>query len=325
MVSDYGDRTLTRGQLEAAVAMLRDERVAHPVSPRQRQLLRWYRWSIWTFCASLVAMVFYAYHLSEHPLHGFEWPGVLVGLAAVLSLLASIVLCALNLKLMVQTAREMAIAIRTRLWHLAAPVARRPTWARRALWVPKAYGWLLVAAAIAGAVASGWIGIIVAIVVAAYFLLWFARRRLALLDDANRLAQLLGRLQADGATSATVGVTDEVFRKVAQIEERHLERKRATALAGLDSGPAGYALVRSRRLIQQLHETEPTDRLRIERCLAGLSNAPTPSGPPSVETIAVPDSGRSISFRRDAEKLRIEVIELSGPANSRPSEEAVRG
>lgn len=325
MTSDSGHRTLTREQLDAAVAMLRDERTAHPVSPRQRRLFRWYRWSIWVFCGSLVAVILGGTYLHKFPtgvIGWFYWSAFAITL---LSLLASIVLFALNLKLITQTAREMVIAVRSRLWRLTAPDAHLPTWGRRVLWITKAYFWLIMAIAVAAAVLSGWPGAVITVVIAAYFFLSSARRRLALLDDADQLAQLLAGLQADGAAPAKVGVPDEVFRKVAQIEERQIERKRAEALAGLDGHTAGYALVRSRRLVQQLQETEPMIRLRIEHCIADLVDAPAPATAPVVETIAVPDTGCSISFRRDAQKLRIEVLELSGPERTLPAKEVARG
>lgn len=77
MASYSDDRTLTREQLDAAVAMLRDERAAHPVSPRQRHLFRWYRWAIWAFCGSLVAVDFYAAYVSDDPKQKFGWSYVL--------------------------------------------------------------------------------------------------------------------------------------------------------------------------------------------------------------------------------------------------------
>lgn len=325
MVSDFGNRTLTREQFDAAITMLRDVRTADPVSPRQRQLFRWYRWSIWIFFGSVVTMVFGAKHLDKYSTDAIGWLVMSVAAAMLFSLLASTVLFVLNLKLIAQTAREMVIAVRSRLWRLTTPGAHRPTWVRRALWIPKAYFGLLMAIAAGVAVWTGLAGIVITVVLAAYFFLSFARRRLALLDDADRLAQSLAGLQADGIAPPTVGVPDEMFRKVAQIEERHIERKRDEALAGLDSHTAGYALVRSRHLVQQLQGIEPMVRLRIERCIADLVDAPAPAAATVVETTAVPGTGYSISFRRDAEKLRIEVLALSGPGDAHPAEEIAHG
>jgi len=323
MAANPGDRTLTREQLDAAVAMLRDERAAHPVSPRQRRLLRWYEWAVWGFLAGLAAFVVLIARFENRPNPKFGWPEGLVGGAALLSLLAALVLFALNLKLLLQTAREVVIAVRSRLWRLTAPGAHRRTWVRRVLLVPKTYGWLLAAGALGGAAAAGWFGIVVAIVVAAYFFLWFARRRLARLDDAERLVQSLAGLQG-GASPQGVGVPDAVFRKVAQIEDRRIERQRAEAMAGLAKGPTGYALVRSRRLVHQLQTVDdPTERLRIEHGIADLARVPARADVPEVETAAVPGSTCVLRFRRDAQALRIEVLELVGAAaGDRPAEEA---
>ena len=150
-------------------------------------------------------------------------------------------------------------------------------------------------------------------------------KSLARLDDADRLVPSLAGLQTGSGDLATVSLPDEVFRKVAQIEEQQVERKRTEALAELDTSAAGRAVVRSRRLVEQLSQTNPTDRLRIERCIADLTDAPARPGAPVVETVAVPDTGRSINIRRDAQQVRIEVLELSESGRTGPVEEVARG
>jgi len=328
IASNTGDRTLTYEQLHAAIAMLRDERAAHPVSARQRRLFRWFQWAVWFFLAGFM-LFFLLLLLVPTKEEEFSVTAMvalmLVLLAFWLSLLAAFVLLALNAKLFVQTVREMAIVIRSRLWRLTSRGVRRPAWLRRLLWVPKASGLLFAAGVLSGLAMGLWelsreslfsalLSLAIVVVIAAHFFLRFARRRLALLDDADRLATSLASLQPG---SATVVVADAVFRKVAQIEDGQIERKRAEALAGPEQRATDYALLRSRRLVQQLQEFEPMERLRIERSIASLADTEASSDAPvGIETVAVPQTGCVLRVRRDAATRRIEVLELSAEGGS---------
>ncbi len=328
IASNTGDRTLTYEQLHAAIAMLGDERAAHPVSARQRRLFRWFQWAVWFFLAGFM-LFFLLLLLVPTKEEEFSVTAMvalmLVFLAFWLSLLAAFVLLALNAKLFVQTVREMAIVIRSRLWRLTSRGVRRPAWLRRLLWVPKASGLFVAAVVLSGLAMGLWelsreslfsalLSLAIVVVIAAHFFLRFARRRLALLDDADRLATSLASLQPG---SATVVVADAVFRKVAQIEDGQIERKRAEALAGPEQRATDYALLRSRRLVQQLQEFEPMERLRIERSIASLADTEASSDAPvGIETVAVPQTGCVLRVRRDAATRRIEVLELSAEGGS---------
>lgn len=331
IASNTGDRTLTYEQLHAAIAMLGDERAAHPVSARQRRLFRWFQWAVWFFLAGF--MLFFLLLLlvptKEEEFSVTAMVALMLVLLAfgpsLLALLAAFVLLALNAKLFVQTVREMAIVIRSRLWRLTSRGVRRPAWLRRLLWVPKASGLFVAAGVLSGLAMGLWelsreslfsalLSLAIVVVIAAHFFLRFARRRLALLDDADRLATSLASLQPG---SATVVVADAVFRKVAQIEDGQIERKRAEALAGPEQRATDYALLRSRRLVQQLQEFEPMERLRIERSIASLADTEASSDAPvGIETVAVPQTGCVLRVRRDAATRRIEVLELSAEGGS---------
>src|SRR5438034_5298284 len=206
MTTEASKSVLSREQLRQALAVLREEQQAHPISRPQRRLFLSYRISIWVFFISLfffisqVVLPIPSWMQPEENL----WPLVFLSCLLVVSFFAILFLFFLNVKLIVYTWREFRLALKTKLWQLATQMQTGPRWARRlmiAIGAP--IGAIFLVAFLLVTVGNPPLAIFtllpLTVALFAFFFLRFARKRLDLLRNSDQLVAFLTKLDASEA------------------------------------------------------------------------------------------------------------------------------
>jgi hypothetical protein len=320
MTAEASKSVLSREQIRQALAMLREEQQAHPISPAQRRFFVWYGISVWVFFISF----FFFFSLIVQPIP-FVWPLVFVCCLLVVSFFAIILLFFLNMKLIVYTWREFRLALRTKLWQLVTQMRTGRRWPRRLIIGIGAFvlvGFLartfLLIGFLAVAVVLGqpYVGIPLTVALFAFFFFRFARRRLDVLRNSDQLVAFLTKLDAsEGPTRiGRVAIPTAVFEKIGAIEDIHIQRRRAKAIDEFRHSGHGYAVVKSRAMIADIAKLDEASQLRIEARIAELGSESPPSEatlePRGIWRVPVTETPYEIVCRQDQAKHRIELLAL---------------
>jgi hypothetical protein len=328
MTVEPSKSVLSREQIRQALAVLREEQQAHPISAARRRLFVWYGISVWFFIISLfvswIAFLWIKPELQEL----LQYFLVVV----FVSFLAIVLLFFLNMKLILDTWREFRIALRTKLWQLETQMRTRRRWPRRLM---KVVGAFFLVAFLAG---IRWAAPIAAIVVCllliavvAYFFLRFARKRLDVLRDSDRLVAFLTELDASEAPTGIgrVAIPTTYFKGIGAIEDIHIQRHRAKAIDEFRHSAHGYAVVKSRAIIADIAKLDQASQLRIEARIVELaSESPPPEAtlePGGIWRVPVTETPYEIVCRQDQAAHRIKLLSLrqsDGTSSTRPIAEA---
>jgi hypothetical protein len=331
MTVEPSKSVLSREQIRQALAVLREEQQAHPISAARRRLFVWYGISVWFFIISLfvswIAFLWIKPELQEL----LQYFLVVV----FVSFLAIVLLFFLNMKLILDTWREFRIALRTKLWQLETQMRTRRRWPRRLM---KVVGAFFLVAFLAG---IRWAAPIAAIVVCllliavvAYFFLRFARKRLDVLRDSDRLVAFLTELDASEAPTGIgrVAIPTAYFKGIGAIEDIHIQRHRAKAIDEFRHSGHGYAVAKSRAMIADIAKLDEASQLRIEARIAELaSESPPPEAtlePGGIWRVPVAETPYAIICRQDQAAHRIKLLSLrqsDGTSSTRPIAEGPRG
>jgi hypothetical protein len=353
MTVEPSKSVLSREQIRQALAVLREEQQAHPISAARRRLFVWYGISVWFFIISLfvswIAFLWIKPELQEL----LQYFLVVV----FVSFLAIVLLFFLNMKLILDTWREFRIALRTKLWQLETQMRTRRRWPRRLMKVVGAFflvaflagtwGALIVAIVVflqliaLAFLQRRWAAPIAAIVVCllliavvAYFFLRFARKRLDVLRDSDRLVAFLTELDASEAPTGIgrVAIPTAYFKGIGAIEDIHIQRHRAKAIDEFRHSAHGYAVVKSRAIIADIAKLDEASQLRIEARIVELaSESPPPEAtlePGGIWRVPVTETPYEIVCRQDQAAHRIKLLSLrqsDGTSSPRPIAEAPHG
>ena len=334
MTAEASESVLSREQIRQALAVLREEQQAHPISAARRRLFVWYGISVWFFIISLfVSWIAFLWmpELQEllHELLQYFLVVVFV------SFLAIVLLFFLNMKLILDTWREFRIALRTKLWQLETQMRTRRRWPRRLMKVVGAFFLVAFLAGISGAAPIAAIVVcLLLIAVVAYFFLRFARKRLDVLRDSDRLVAFLTELDASEAPTGIgrVAIPTAYFKGIGAIEDIHIQRHRAKAIDEFRHSAHGYAVVKSRAIIADIAKLDEASQLRIEARIVELaSESPPPEAtlePGGIWRVPVTETPYEIVCRQDQAAHRIKLLSLrqsDGTSSTRPIAEAPHG
>jgi hypothetical protein len=363
MTAEASKSVLSREQIRQALAVLREEQQAHPISPAQRRVFRWYGISVWFFFISFLVLIFYLWIKPEglrflarvngsfyaivllffsntklilDTWREFRLALFLAGVNAV-SFFAIVLLFFLNTKLILYTWREFRLALRTKLWQLVTQMRTGPRWPRRLIIGIGAAFFLVGVAFLAGTLGALTVAIFtlpLTVALLAFFFLGFARRRLDVLRNSDQLVAFLTKLDAsEGPTGiGRVAIPTGVFEEIGAIEDIHIQRHRAKAIDEFRHSGLGYAVVRSRAVIADIAKLDEASQLRIEARIAELaSESPPPEAtlePGGIWRVPVTETPYEIICRQDQAAHRIELLSLrqsDGTSSTLPIAEAPRG
>ncbi len=306
------EHVLERAQLDQALGVLRELR-ANPVSSRQRKLFLWFQASFWGFWISLIAFFVAVMAGGLQVVDGksrLTAPTEFLGVAMLVCFVSLFASLLWNSGLLWQTWRQFRLALRTRLWGVVEPRSTGRRWPRR-----------LVLAATAVILAPlillppAWP--VVLFVLPGYLFLHIARRRLDVLARAPGLEQLLiDRAQA--ATSAgtdAIGIPANAFRKLVDIEEAEIQRRRAEAIDAVREEEGEYALLRTRAMVSEAGRLDAATQLRVEARIENLASEPRPpearrEGDGAAWRVAVPETALEIVYEVDEEERRIDLLSI---------------
>jgi hypothetical protein len=329
-MAEPNESVLSREQIRQALAVLREEQQAHPISSAQRRFFVWYRISIWCFFISLFLLIGCLVRFSGIP--GAEVWFVIFFVLLVVSFLAVLLLFFLNMKLIFYTWREFRLALKTRLWQLATQMHTGRRWPRRLM---VGIGAFLLVALLAGAwIIHPYVGIPLAVALLAFFFLRFARRRLDMLRNTDQLVVYLTKLDAgEGPTGiGHIAIPTGVFKEIGAIEDIHIQRSRAKAIDESRDGGHGYAVVKSRAMIADIAKLDEASQLKIEARIAELATesplAEATIEPSGTWRVPVTETPYEIVCRQDQAAHRIELLSLgqiAGTSSTDPTVEAPYG
>lgn len=335
MTAEASKSVLSREQIRQALAVLREEQQAHPISPAQRRFFLCYRISIWVFFISLLFFIGLVLHIPSW----MQPPLVFLCCLLVASFFAIILLLLLNMKLIVYTWREFRLALKTKLWQLATQMRTGPRWARRlmiAIGAP--IGAMFLVAFLLVTVGNPPLAIFtllpLTVALFAFFFLRFARKRLDLLRNSDQLVAFLTRLDASEGPAGigNVAIPTGVFKEIGAIEDIHIQRRRANAIDEFGRSDPGYAVVKSRDVIADIAKLDEASQLRIEARIAELaSESPPPETtlePGGLWRVPVTQTPYEIVCRQDQAAHRIELLSLrqsDGTLSTFQTAEAPRG
>lgn len=321
---------LSREQIRQALAVLREEQQAHPISAAQRRFFVWYRISVWLFFISLFLLIGCLVRFSEIP-RGDVWAVIFFALLVV-SFLAVLMLFFLNIKLIFYTGREFRLALKTKLWQLATQMHTGRRWPRRLMVGIGAF--LLVTLLAAAWIIHPYVGIPLAVALLTFIFLRFARRRLDMLANSEQLVAYLTNLDA-GEGPAGIGhvaIPTGVFEEIGAIEDIHIQRRRAKAINESRHSGHGYAVVKSRAMIADIAKLDEASQLKIEVRIAELASESPPAEatlePGGIWRVPVTETPYEIVCRQDQAARRIDLLSLGqtdGTFSPRPIVEAPRG
>jgi hypothetical protein len=321
---------LSREQIRQALAVLREEQQAHPISAAQRRFFVWYRISVWFFFISLLVALIYL-PLAWIKAEPDEWLLMLLCGVIGVSLLAVVSLFFLNIKLILYTWREFRLALRTKLWQLVTQIRTGRRWPRRLM---IGIGVFFLVTFLAGTMSEPWVGIPLTVALLTFFFLRFARRRLDVLRNSDQLVAFLTKLDPiEGPPGiGHVAIPTGVFKEIGAIEDIHIQRRRAKAIDEFRHSDGGYAVVKSRGMIADIAKLDEANQLRIEARIAELaSESPPPEEtlePGGIWRVPVTDTPYAIVCRQDQAAHRIELLSLrqsDDTSSTRPIAEASRG
>jgi hypothetical protein len=328
MTAEASKSVLSREQIRQALAVLREEQQAHPISPAQRRFFLWYRISIWVF---FISLLLFPIVILRVDLDKYGW--VLDVLIIVFggSFLAVVLLFFLNMKLILYTWREFRLALKTKLWQLVTQMRTGRQWPRRLM---IGIGAFFLVAFLAGTLGSPFFGIPLTVALLPFFFLRFARRRLDVLRNSDQLVAFLTKLDVSAAPAGTdqFAIPTAVFKEIGAIEDIHIQHRRAKAIDEFRHSGHGYAVVKSRATIADIAKLDEVSQLRIEARIAELaSQSPPPEAtlePGGIWRVPVTDTPYEIVCRQDQAAHRIELLSLGQSdhtSSSRPITEASRG
>lgn len=239
------DPVLSRQQLESLVGVLQAEHAAHPISPWQRRCFVWFEGAgiSLLLCIAIMLVVperevrLDAGELAMRWLHGVTGASMLM--VAVTALM--------NVKLMLQTARQWWIAVRTGGWKLTSSHRQRPRWLRTLWMLPRLAVAIIAALILLGATFVGGLADLVVaagvmVLLAALPAFVYARRRLDRLSDLAPMIEALSRLEREQIGERIV-VPGQVFLKAVDIEDRYLARQREAAMATRSLATEAYSIL----------------------------------------------------------------------------------
>ncbi len=329
MTAEVSKSVLSREQIRQALAVLREEQQAHPISPAQRRFFLWYRISVWLFFISLMLLPL-IFSLGIKPDQD-AWPWRFLAGMVGLSVLAMVLLFFLNMKLILYTWREFRLAFRTKLWQLVTQMRTGRRWPRRLM---IGIGVFFLVAFLAGTMSEPWVGIPLTVALLTFFFLRFARRRLDVLRNSDELVAFLTKLDASEGPPGVghVAIPTGVFKEIGAIEDIHIQRRRAKAIDEFRHSGPGYAVVKSRGMIADIAKLDEASQLRIEARIAELASESSPLEE-TLETggiwrVPVTDTPYEIVCRQDRAAHRIELLSLRqshGTSATRPIAEVPRG
>jgi hypothetical protein len=319
MTAEASKSVLSREQIRQALAVLREEQEAHPISPAQRRFFICYRISIWVFFISLLFFIGFVLHIPSW-MQPEDWSLILLCCLLFASFFAIILLFFLNMKLIVYTWSEFRLALRTKLWQLATQMRTGPRWLRG---LKIAIGIVIVAffllpflLVIVGAPILAIYVIPWAVAVFAFFFLGFARKRLDVLKNSDQLVAFLTKLEASEGPAGIghVAIPTGVFKEIGAIEDIHIQGRRAKAIDEFRRIGPGYAVVRSRDIIAQIAKLDEASQLRIEARIAEFASESPPSEatlePGGLWRVPVTETRYEIVCRQDQAAHRIELLSL---------------
>jgi len=332
MMTEPSKSVLSREQIRQAIAVLRQEQEAHPISPAQRKHLFWYGISLAVFFGAFFLLPFLHHILSEGARQ--RWADLLLIFFLLLlggSFLSIVWLFLLNMKLIWQTWREFRLAFRTKLWQLVARARTGRRWPRRLM---IGIGAVLLVFFLFGMWEVPTVGLPLAVALLVFFLLLFARRRLDVLRNADQLVAFLTKLDVSESPAGIdqIAIPTDIFKEIGGIEDVHIQRRRAMAISEFRDSGHGYALLKSRAMIADIVKLDEATQLRVEARIAELtSDFPPPdalreSG--GVWRVPVTETPYEIVCRQDEAARRIELLSLGqgdGKSTPRRTTEAPHG
>jgi hypothetical protein len=332
MTAEASKSVLSREQIRQALAVLREEQQAHPISSVQRRFFLWYRISVWFFFISLFLFFsWFALPIPSWMRDQSVWPVLFLGCLLVVSVLAMVLLFFLNMKLILYTWREFRLAFRTKLWQLVTQMRTGRRWFRRLM---IGIGIFFLVAFLAGTMSEPWVGIPLTVALLAFFFLRFARRRLDVLRNSGQLVAFLTKLDASEGPPGIghLAIPTGVFKEIGAIEDIHIQRRRVKAINEFRHSGLGYAVVKSRGMIADIAKLDEASQLRIEARIAELASESPPAEetlePGGIWRVPVTDTPYAIVCRQDQAAHRIELLSLGqshGTSATRPIAEVPRG
>jgi hypothetical protein len=318
---------LSREHIRKALAVLQEEQQAHPISSVQRKLFFWYEISVVVFLVSfwLWSLIYFINLFAV----SFELPiNIILAVIPGVSIIPMFLLFFANMKLIWQTWREFRLALKTKLWQLVARTRTGRRWPLRPGIAFGAVFLVLTFLALWAAPAADlmefielllvfFISLAYSFLLASPFLfLRFARRRLDVLRNSDQLVAFLTKGYASESPAGTdqVSIPTDVFKEMGDIEDVHIQRSRATAIAEFRDRGQAYAVLKSRAMAADIAKLDEGTQLRVEACIAELaSQFPPPdalheSG--GVWRVLVTETPYELVCRQDEAARRIELLSL---------------
>jgi hypothetical protein len=250
--------------------MVREEQTKHPISVMQKRLFFSFRFSVWFFLAITSVSFLLMFLLPAEESFEKGWLNLFFGLLG-FSFFLVVLVFFLNTKLIWQTLREFRLAFKTRLWQLAAQKHTRYRWPLRL--IIGVGGIFLVIFLIGMWTANLIIGLLVTVALIAFFILRIARKRLDMLSNADKFIEFLSKLDASEspADRVRVSIPTDIFKKMGDLEDVHIQHRRATAIDESHDSVNVSSVLKSRTIITDISKLDEASQLRIEACISDLT------------------------------------------------------
>ena len=340
MVSDsstYSPYSLSAGQLEDAVKVLRTTAESLKASPRQERLYKWLSIAVQVSAVAFVAVIISV---------ALDWHEQVVGafgLVLFLAVALATLLLAVNAPLILKAFRQRSVLKKLGIREVSRSAwkagRKRHTFSRvtRALLTVAGTLCLLTASLVvlgraiqetpADKETDFAVFIVVAlfIIVGATILIWQfvqrSREQLAIVADANRLRSLLQSIQSEAGAGGTVEVPAEVLESVARIERVNIERERTKAVvASTRVRSQGYALLVARNVPAQKASIDAAQRVAVEDLIDDLSTDPRPPGSEPIADglfcVRTPEGDVEVHYGIDDAAQRVQIVAV-GRTDSR--------
>jgi hypothetical protein len=326
---------LDRAKVERALAVLREEREANPVTQLQRKSYFWLRLFYWGFWVSSVGFIGALTIIFRNSSGTGILFGIL-GLAGATCLLGLLVTIAANYSLFCQAWRQRRLARATHIWAQTKPqsLSGRSMRVIRIVGIMVVIlpGVLMLVFLTGMFLAAGPFGALfgAALILATVFysVIHTTHKRLGLLADADVLERRLRQSGTDGARESpdAVEVSSEDFQSLAELEDMQIERRRAEAVQMSHRAERpGYSLLKSTVFAAELDALDAETQLRVEACADELASRPaaavTEEGTEAgIQERLVPETTIRLRYALNPGAQRIELLSLGGRKGPAPVE-----
>jgi hypothetical protein len=320
--ADQGGYTLSREQVTQALTILREERGAHPITPKQIRSFQLFRVSFWVFWALDVCLIVVV-------VSGDRLPSFVLDVLSPILLMA-MVACSVPLLISIRgtwslfrrTWRQFRLARKTGLWSLLKAKSGRPWWWRLILWIVLIP---FLAVLLFFALAIPIVGSLMLFAIPVYIFVHYVGPRIKLLADARGLQNLLEQKvsAAEGSATDFVRIPSSDFDKLARIEDEQILRRRAEAIETVAAEKPTYALLKSRTILTEAAQLDEETRLRVETYFRRLATDPNPAeatreADGTVWHLRVPETTLETLYVVDDVARRVELLSLRSLGQETP-------